>query len=133
MNWLHTWLGIGLATILYAIFFMGSLTVFHLEINKWMKPELRFGANIDAPLDPVVMPVLQSLELKSEETAIVFRPNERMPYTRLLTFGGEDRFDAYYHPETGEKIEQTKSLGASEFFIPSIINCTLAGSASVIG
>ncbi|MEM9878513.1 MAG: PepSY-associated TM helix domain-containing protein [Pseudomonadota bacterium] len=41
MNWLHTWTGILLTLMLFAIFWMGTLTVFDREIDAWMKPEER--------------------------------------------------------------------------------------------
>lgn len=40
MSWLHTWTGIVLGWLLYAVFFTGTLSYFLDEINLWMKPEL---------------------------------------------------------------------------------------------
>lgn len=40
MSWLHTWTGILLGWLLYAVFFTGTLSYFLDEINLWMKPEL---------------------------------------------------------------------------------------------
>jgi uncharacterized iron-regulated membrane protein len=40
MSWLHTWTGIVLGWLLYAVFFTGTLSYFLDEVNLWMKPEL---------------------------------------------------------------------------------------------
>jgi uncharacterized iron-regulated membrane protein len=39
MNWLHTWLGVVLGGLLFAIFWMGTLSVFDREIDRWMAPD----------------------------------------------------------------------------------------------
>ncbi|TBR24219.1 MAG: PepSY domain-containing protein, partial [Reyranella sp.] len=41
MNWLHTWAGIVLGGLLFAIFWMGTLSVFDREIDQWMAPMIR--------------------------------------------------------------------------------------------
>lgn len=119
MNWFHTWLGIALAGILFVIFWMGTLTVFHLEINKWMMPETRSVVAVDGPLDPIVMPKIAEMEIASESTIFIAPANERQPLVRLLKFGGEaGRADYFLHPETGEVVERTDTLGATGFFYP---------------
>ena len=40
MAWLHTWSGLLMGWLLFAIFFMGTLAFFRSEISYWMKPEL---------------------------------------------------------------------------------------------
>lgn len=40
MSWLHTWSGLSLGWLLYAIFFTGTLSYFVDEIDDWMRPEL---------------------------------------------------------------------------------------------
>src|SRR5687768_14441954 len=49
MSWLHTWAGVGLGGLLFAIFWMGTLSVFDREIDRWMMP----GTRIAAPRGPV--------------------------------------------------------------------------------
>ncbi len=41
MNWLHTWAGVVLGGLLFAIFWMGTLSVFDREIDRWMAPMTR--------------------------------------------------------------------------------------------
>ena len=40
MAWLHTWSGLLLGWLLYAVFFTGTLSFFRDEIDDWMRPEL---------------------------------------------------------------------------------------------
>ena len=50
MAWLHTWSGLLLGWLLYAVFFTGTLSYFLDEITGWMKPELH--ASVPARLAP---------------------------------------------------------------------------------
>ena len=43
MNWLHSWAGMVLGGLLFAIFWMGSLSVFDREIDRWMIPSTRLA------------------------------------------------------------------------------------------
>ena len=40
MSWFHTWSGLLLGWLLYAVFFTGTLSYFLDEVNDWMRPEL---------------------------------------------------------------------------------------------
>ncbi len=40
MSWFHTWSGLLLGWLLYAVFFTGTLSYFVDEVNDWMRPEL---------------------------------------------------------------------------------------------
>ena len=40
MSWLHTWAGLVLGWLLFAIFLTGTLSFFKTELNLWMRPEL---------------------------------------------------------------------------------------------
>lgn len=39
LNGLHTWSGLLFGWLLFAIFLMGTLTIFDTEITSWMQPE----------------------------------------------------------------------------------------------
>ncbi len=45
LTWLHTWSGLLLGWILFAVFVTGTATYFRHEITRWMQPELRGGAS----------------------------------------------------------------------------------------
>lgn len=40
MNWLHTWAGLVVGWLLFAVFLTGTLAYFQYEITRWMQPEL---------------------------------------------------------------------------------------------
>lgn len=44
MSWLHTWAGVTVGAVLFAIFWMGTLAVFDAEIDRWMIPSTRLAA-----------------------------------------------------------------------------------------
>ncbi|OVZ55344.1 hypothetical protein CDO44_24320 [Pigmentiphaga sp. NML080357] len=44
MAWAHTWSGLVLGWLLYAVFLTGTLSFFLDEINQWMRPELHRSA-----------------------------------------------------------------------------------------
>jgi len=50
MSWLHTWAGLLLGWVLFAIFITGTLSVFDQEITRWMQPENR-SAQLEVSAD----------------------------------------------------------------------------------
>ena len=44
MTWLHTWTGLILGWLLFAVFVTGTLAFFQFEITRWMQPELTHPA-----------------------------------------------------------------------------------------
>ena len=48
MAWLHTWSGLVVGWVLFAVFVTGTASYYRTEITDWMRPELRTGATFDA-------------------------------------------------------------------------------------
>ncbi|KAB1070955.1 PepSY-associated TM helix domain-containing protein [Methylobacterium planeticum] len=48
MAWLHTWSGLVVGWVLFAVFVTGAASYYRAEISEWMRPELQTGAPIDA-------------------------------------------------------------------------------------
>ena len=61
MNWLHTWAGVVLATVLFTIFWMGTLSVFDREIDRWAIAETRFDPQPMPSFDTRLAPIFESL------------------------------------------------------------------------
>ena len=118
MNWMHTWFGIGLAGVLFAIFWMGTLSVFDREIDQWTMPETRIVAPDSVSLDETVLPYLESADIAPGLQIFVQRPDERNPAIRLFIRGGGVRDQVWLDPATGSAIEPTDSLGGRGFFFP---------------
>ena len=49
MGWLHTWFGLVLGWLAFALFLTGTLSVFWLEISHWAQPELHGAKMLSTP------------------------------------------------------------------------------------
>src|SRR5262245_8980726 len=49
MSWLHTWFGLVLGWVAFALFLTGTLSVFWLEIQHWAEPELHGAKMLSTP------------------------------------------------------------------------------------
>jgi len=81
MNWLHTWTGVVLGALLLAIFWMGSLSVFDREIDRWMKPATRLALTEPDSLDAVAR-VVRPLTDGAQQWYLML-PTEREPVVRF--------------------------------------------------
>jgi uncharacterized iron-regulated membrane protein len=117
MATVHTWCGISVGALLFIIFWMGTLSVFDVEIDQWMKPELRIGSTEKKiSLDDAIHKML-AIKPESARALSISPPNDRQS-TFELWFRGDKgvvfpRF--YINPESGQFIEPTHSLGATKF------------------
>lgn len=55
MGWFHTWVGVVVGGLLFAIFWTGTLSVFDREIDRWMMDDTRVQAPENFSLDEVVL------------------------------------------------------------------------------
>jgi uncharacterized iron-regulated membrane protein len=140
MGWLHTWLGIALAAVLFAVFWTGTLTVFDREIDQWMKPELRIPAPPNVSLDETALPRLAQLDLKPGSLVWVGIPRERIPAIRLFYEDAKgESHEEWLDPRTGEVLELTDSRAGSEFLfhfhfmlhMPGVLGYYIVGLAAL--
>ncbi len=117
MNWLHTWAGVVLGGVLFAIFWMGTLSVFDREIDRWMMPETRLALaeprsidKVAEELSPLTAGALNWYVIFPTERAPVLRFGYRMPGRQFVTR------DA--NPATSEVLPETGSLGGTRFIYP---------------
>ena len=77
MSWLHTWSGLLLGWLLYAVFFTGTLSYFLDEINVWMKPEL----HLSRPSASTAEKALEGMQRLAPDAATwtLSLPGERHP------------------------------------------------------
>ncbi|MCH2393941.1 PepSY-associated TM helix domain-containing protein [Oceanibaculum sp.] len=122
MNWLHTWAGVVIGALLFAIFWMGTLSVFDREIDRWMMPMTRL-APMEAPvkLDALRDILLSDLEANGEEgvrNAFIIPPAERAPTARV-GYRGKDGFKSkFVNPATGEVLPEAGTRGGTGFIFP---------------
>jgi len=81
MSWLHTWSGLILGWLLFAVFLLGTLSYVRDEITVWMQPELhRSQANADTPVK--ALEALGRLAPEAESWT-AFLPTERDPSVQV--------------------------------------------------
>lgn len=122
MSWLHSWAGVLIGSLLFAMFWMGSLSVFDREIDRWMMPGTRLApAAIVRPvkLDGAITGQIQRLTEGASQWSI------RLPDTRVPALELRWRSEAsktferrYLHPQSGAVLEGTDTLAGSGFIFP---------------
>lgn len=115
MAWLHTWCGLLLGWLLFAIFLTGTLAVFDKEIDRWMRPEVQryMGTQEDALQRAVAY--LQARHADAPSWNINL-PSERSSNLSVST--GEQRRGGgqLLDPVTGEPISARETAGGGFFF-----------------
>jgi uncharacterized iron-regulated membrane protein len=119
MDWLHTWAGVVLGSLLFVIFWMGSLSVFDREIDRWMMPGTRLAAGTDRiSLDRVAQLATSLVPAKAAQWRVDL-PTEREP---VLGFSYRDSAGnavaRELDPVRYELIADQGSQGASGFIFP---------------
>ncbi len=119
MAWLHTWSGLVVGWILFAVFVTGTLSYFRPEISRWARPELRdVQANPDAAAKAIA--ALQERAPDSERWFITL-PDAREPVMRVSwrdpNGEGRRRFpSAVLDPATGEEVKSRDTRGGDFFY-----------------
>lgn len=124
MQWLHTWAGLCLGTVLFAVFWMGTLSVFDKEIDRWMMPATR--------LTPAELTSVDELagELKpligGAPLWFVLFPSDREPAARVgyLAEGGRTRY-RHADPATSTLLPEAGTWGGTGFIYPFHVNLHL--------
>ena len=124
----HTWVGIVLGALLFVIFWMGTLSVFDREIDRWMMPATRLAspagptrlaAPAGAPHLDAIAPLAQALVPAGARQWRIDWATPRTPVLRLSwqTQDGQREL-RYLDPATLAIIADPGTLGASGFFFP---------------
>ena len=119
MAWLHTWAGVILGSIMFVMFFMGTLSVFKAEIDLWMLPQTR----IEAPNAPISADAIyekaKEIAGKNPRSIYFVMPSEHFPAIPVYIFDAEGtRIDTFVDPNTMEETRPTDSLSARYFLYP---------------
>lgn len=122
MAWLHTWAGVVLGSVLFAVFWMGTLSVFDREIDRWMMPATRISPTAPAAapvsLDSVARAVLPSVPAGASQWRVDL-PTERTPVMRFTyKASGVDPAPRQMDPQTLAFLPPQGTLGGSGFFFP---------------
>ncbi len=118
MGWLHTWTGVVLAGLLFAIFWMGTLSVFDREIDRWMMPATRLALPENPlPLD-TLQPLIQEAAAARAPFWSVLLPTDRMPIFRVAWRTPSGPVVRYLDPVTGASLPDPGTLAATQFLYP---------------
>ncbi|MCQ4307516.1 PepSY domain-containing protein [Pseudomonas stutzeri] len=138
MSWLHTWCGLLIGWVLFAIFLTGTLAVFDKEISWWMQPELTDQGQSPAAAANVAQHWL-SKNHPDESNWNISLPTERSP--ALSVSVGERRRGAgstHLDPLTGETVEARETIGGNFFFhfhytlhMPRLLGIWVVGFAAM--
>ncbi len=125
MSWLHTWTGLLVGWILFAVFLSGTLAYFNSEITLWMQPETsQTRSQSDAVAKGGAW--LQQNHPDAVEWSI-FPANERGGAVRVLwtpppatpdakPVRDPDRDIAWLDPNTGQQINVRDTMGGAFFY-----------------
>ena len=125
MAWLHTWTGLVLGWLLFAIFLGGTFAFFKNELNLWSRPELH-ALPPAGPLTATQLAGVEDAIRRLAPQATSWRlsvPDERHPQASVFyrnapaAPGQRARFEQrYLDPSSGEVIPVRKTFGAGEYF-----------------
>jgi len=119
MQGLHTWAGVLLGSLLFVIFWMGSLSVFDREIDRWMMPATRLAAPpAELALDRTVLPAAEQLVGRDATQWSVNLPTERAPMLLLRWREGDVRHVHHVDPASGAVLAEAGTLGGTGFIFP---------------
>ncbi|MGP3504875.1 PepSY-associated TM helix domain-containing protein [Paracidovorax citrulli] len=117
MSWVHTWAGLVLGWLLFAIFATGTLSFFKSEFNLWMRPEMH---GLAAPSPDVAGRAQAALHRHAPGVTQWFMrlPDERLPaVTVLWRDSANGRFQTLLmDPATGESIGTRETMGGEFFY-----------------
>lgn len=118
MNWLHTWTGVVLGGLLFAIFWMGTLSVFDREIDRWMAPATRLVVPDDSLPAEKFRPSIEAAAAAGATIWTIVFPEERQPVYRE-TYRSKDGFVLrFLDPATGAALPDPGTLAGTRFIFP---------------
>jgi uncharacterized iron-regulated membrane protein len=116
MNWLHTWTGVILGALLFAVFWTGTICVFDREIDRWMIPQTRivYGGEPFA-IDPLLAEVDK---LPPKTPWAIVMPTPRDPYVWIGYRAATGFEKLMYEPATLRPLAPAESWAGTRFFFP---------------
>lgn len=118
MSWLHTWAGVVLGSLLFAIFWMGTLSVFDREIDLWMMPMTRLQAGGPPASAELIRPAIAEAAAAGSAFLSSIFPTERQPAIRLHWSGRAGSVLRYVDPATGTALPDPGTLAGTGFLYP---------------
>ena len=118
MNLLHTWAGVIIGALLFAVFWMGTLSVFDREIDQWMAPMTRLALPAKPSSFDALRPTYDDAVALKSPTWTVLRPSDRQPFIRVVYRGPKGIVNRYFNPMTGAELPNPETLAGTRFLYP---------------
>lgn len=115
MDYLHTWAGVLFSTLVFLVFFMGTLSVFDREIDRWMMPVTRVAQPADVSFDRAARLHLEQLAPNTTQWYAEY-PYDRQPTMRIGWRENGEFKTRHVNASTGELLPETGSKGGTGFF-----------------
>ncbi|MEY9106824.1 putative iron-regulated membrane protein [Bradyrhizobium yuanmingense] len=121
MSGLHTWAGLLLGWVLYAMFLTGTVSYFKDELSQWTRPELARLSQVpdQAAVAQRIADELGNVAAGSSQWSIRLpdgRNNSVYAFWRTRGQGQRAFGEANFDPTTGQKISSRETLGGEFFF-----------------
>ena len=119
MAWLHTWGGVVLGALLFAIFWMGTLSVFDREIDRWMMPGTRLALPAEPlSLDAIAAHAAEHVPSGARRWSVVL-PTPRDPVARFRYRPADGpRAEHRLDPSSGRIIAEQGTWAGTRFIYP---------------
>jgi uncharacterized iron-regulated membrane protein len=118
MALLHTWAGVIIGSVLFAMFWFGTLSVFASEIDRWMLPQTRI-AQATTPLSLDRLAVLAAPQIPKEAKQWrIDLPTARNPTVELTWRTASGEHARLIDPVTYTLLSPQQSHGATGFIVP---------------
>lgn len=114
MSELHTWGGLILGWLLFAIFLTGTLAVFQAELTHWMKPEFRANQVLPGQALAAADKKLRQVAPQSDAWTIHL-PQKRYPVLEVSWKKGDVTLERPLDPLTGTVLKERQTEGGHFF------------------
>jgi uncharacterized iron-regulated membrane protein len=118
MDWLHTWAGVVLGGLLFAIFWMGTLSVFDREIDRWMAPMTRLAVTDEAFSVEVLRPSYEAAAAAMAPSWFAILPTEREPAIQAMWRESSRSVLRLIDPATGAALPDPGTWAGTRFLYP---------------
>lgn len=118
MNWLHTWTGVVLGGLLFAVFWMGTLSVFDREIDRWMAPTTRLALPDEILPAETFRPSIEAAAAAGATIWTIVFPEERQPVYRETYRSKDGNVLRFLDPLTGAALPDPGTLAGTRFIFP---------------
>ncbi|MPW44774.1 PepSY-associated TM helix domain-containing protein [Acinetobacter guerrae] len=116
MAWLHSWTGLLLGWLLFAIFIMGTASYYRHEVNLWMQPKL---AQYDVNQETAIKTAYQYLEehATGAKTWYIGVASKQSPVTNIYWQKAEGGYESKtLDANTGKELNLSATQGGDFFY-----------------